>query len=250
MNALIETWRGASSVGRWFLGSPLMALRMGFFAEDKRDAHAILAASFEKLLARCQISVSVSGTPPEPGQGAVVCHNETSMVDVAVFPSTVLPHVERLGAAELYGRIPLASAAARKCGIHLVPRGNRPATDRIMAEIVPYLQAGERIAWGGEGRLSGQDGVTRFKIGASLLAIRAGVPIFPVAMYGGHQIMRLGSYRARPGTVHVRFGDPIDTSSYTENTARDLADHTRNTVAAMYAQLKAAAGHAPDETPD
>jgi 1-acyl-sn-glycerol-3-phosphate acyltransferase len=241
LNAFVETWRGASSVGRWFLGSPIMALRMGFFAENKRDAHAILAASFDRLLAKCQISVSVTGSPPEPGRGAVVCHNETSMVDVAVFPKAVLPHVDRLGAAELYGRIPLAAAAARKCGIHLVPRGNRPATDRIMAEIVPYLQAGERIAWGGEGRLSGQDGVTRFKIGASLLAIRAGVPIIPVAMYGGHQIMRLGSYRARPGTVHVRFGAPIDTTGFNETTARDLADHTQNTVAAMYAQLKAAA---------
>lgn len=215
-----------------------MAYRMAYRANSRQHSHQILADSFTPLLKLCRIDFEVTGTRPEPGQGCVVTHNESAFADVAVFTKAVLPHVDRIGAAELYGRIPLARAACEKSGILLVPRGNRVATDRVLAEVLPYISAGERIAWGAEGRLSGIDGVDRFKVGASLLAIRAGVPMVPVAMFGGHQIMPLGSYRARPGTVRVHFGDPIDTSGYTEETARDLAYYVQSVVSGMYEELR------------
>ena len=242
MRAFIETWRGASAVARWFLGSPVMTFRMAYRSADRYEAHVHLTKSFIPLLKKCRITVETSGTPPAPGAGCVVSHNESSFVDIAAFGTDILPHIDRFGAAELYGRIPLAGRALSKAACHLVPRGNRPATDRLMAEIVPYLQAGDRVGWGGEGRLSGKDEVTRFKVGSSLLAIRAGVPIYPVAFYGGHRIMPLGSYRARPGTVYVRFGKPVDTSGYTEETARDLADYVQSVVTGMYEDLKREAG--------
>ena len=238
MGAFIETWRGLSAVAWWFLVSPVMTYRMGHRARDKSEAQDILRRSFIPLLKRCRITVEISGTPPPPGSGCVVSHNESSFVDIAAFCTHVVPHIDRFGAAELYGRIPLAKRALDKGAVHLVPRGNRPATDRLMSEIVPYLRAGDRVGWGGEGRLSGKDEVTRFKVGASLLAIRGGVPIIPVAFYGGHRLMPLGSYRARPGTVYVRFGEPIDTSGYTEDLARDLADYVQSVVTGMYEDLR------------
>lgn len=238
MRALIETWRGTSAVARWFLGSPVMTFRMAYRSADVNEAHGILKQSFIPLLRTCRIIVETSGTPPAPGSGCVVSHNESSFVDVAAFCTDVLPHIDRFGAAELYGRIPLAGRALKKGAVHLVPRGNRPATDRLMAEMVPYLQAGDRVGWGGEGRLSGKDEVTRFKVGASLLAIRAGVPIIPVAFYGGHRIMPLGSYRAKPGTAYVRFGDPVSTADYTEERARELADYVQSIVTRMYEDLR------------
>jgi len=242
MGALIETWRGANAVARWFLGAPVMAYRMAYRSADKYEAHGYMAQSFIPLLKKCRITIETSGTPPARGAGCVVSHNESSFVDVVAFCTDVLPHIDRFGAAELYGRIPLAGRAFQKAAGHLVPRGNREGTDCLMAEIVPYLQAGDRVGWGGEGRLSGKDEVTRFKVGASLLAIRAEVPIYPVAFYGGHHIMPLGSYRARPGTAYVRFGDPIPTDGFTEDRARDLADYVQSVVTGMYADLKREAG--------
>ena len=242
MSALIETWRGVSAVARWFLGSPVMTFRMAYRSRDKYEAHDVLKQTFIPLLRKCRITVETSGTPPVHGAGCVVSHNESSFVDIAAFCTNVLPHIDRFGAAELYGRIPLAGRALKKNAVHLVPRGNRQATDQLMAEIVPYLRAGDRVGWGGEGRLSGKDEVTRFKVGASLLAIRGGVPIIPVAFYGGHRLMPLGSYRVRPGTVYVRFGAPISSEGYTEETARDLADYVQSVVTGMYEDLRREAG--------
>lgn len=242
MRAVVETWRGGRSILRWVLTAPLTTYRAGRHAKDKAEARSIIINSFERLRKACGIKAVIHGTPPEPGVGCVVCYNETSFADVFVFPSAVLQHVDRAAAADAYALIPFARRACEMAGIELVQRGRRVETDGLMTTIVEALKNGERIAWGGEGRLSGRDEVKRFKRGAGLIAIRAGVPIIPVAFYGGHQRLPLGSLRVRPGTVHVQYGEPIDTSSFTEENIRDLADHTQAVVAKMYADLKKAAG--------
>lgn len=241
MRAIFETLRGGLAILKWVLTSPHMAWRVGKADEDRPKARQILTESFEQVLASCQIDVSSDGTPPARGTGCVVCYNETSFADVFAFPHAVLPHVDRAAAADAYAMIPFARSACDAVGIELVPRGKRAGTERLMDRIVEALRAGERVAWGGEGRLSGSDDVKRFKRGAFLLAIRAGVPVVPVAFYGGHQALPLGSVRARPGKIYVRFGDPIDSTGYHEDDVRDLADHVQAVVASMYAELKSTA---------
>lgn len=241
MKAVWESWRGVRAVARWVVYTPAMCLRIGR-AKSKDDGRRILINSLKPLLRTFRLKTEVLGTPPAPGQGCVVCYNETSFADVFVFPSTVMPQVDRLAAADAYALIPFARRACRVIGIELVPRGRRAATDRLMAEVVTHLQNGESIAWGGEGKLSARDGVARFKRGAFLLAIRAGVPIIPVAFYGGHQALPKLSLRARPGTIYVHFGDPIPTEGWHEDDVRDLADQTQVVVAGMYADLKAEFG--------
>ena len=242
MKALVETWRGGRAILGWAFTAPLTTYRAGRLAKTKSEARQILINSFERLRKSCGIKVVIHGTPPKPGTGCVVCYNETSFADVFVFPSAVLVNVDRAAAADAYGLIPFARRACQKAGIDLVPRGRRAATDDLMNKIVVALKNGERVAWGGEGRLSGKDQVSRFKRGAGLIAIRAGVPVIPVAFYGGIKRLPLGSLRVRPGTVHVHFGDPIESTGYIEENVRDLADHTQAVVAKMYADLKATVG--------
>lgn len=119
-----------------------------------------------------------------------------------------------------------------------MPRGNRAGTDKLLRKMVAALKNGERIGWGGEGRIVAKDGVGRFKIGASLIAIRAQAPIVPAAFFGGHHIMPFPSVRAKPGTVHVRFGTPIPTKGLVEEDARALADRVQIVFAGMYEDLR------------
>lgn len=245
--SLAETLRGGHASLRWLAGSPFVNARMARRARDRAEARAMIAEHFARFLERCGIRVVVEGTPPAPGTGCVLCYNETSFIDVAAFGSCMWPHVDRAAAADLYAWLPFGREAARRAGIEMVPRGNRAATGRLLDRMVGAVQAGERLAWGGEGRLQGRDAVGRFKLGASLIAIRAGAPVIPVVFHGGHQAMPLGSLRARPGTVQVRFGAPVPTTGYTEEDARTLTDHLQATATGIYAELKAAAagGHAP-----
>src|ERR1700722_19949838 len=66
-----------------------------------------------------------------------------------------------------------------------------------------------------EGTRSPDGRLHRFKKGAFVMAIEAGVPVVPVACSGAHRIMPKNLLAIHPGDVTVQFGSPIDASEYT-----------------------------------
>lgn len=231
--------RGGVASALFLLGLPIVSVRVAFGRMDRIAARAAIAAHFDRFLKLCGARVTLEGDFPQADDGYVLCYNESSFVDVAAFCVVMWPHIDRAAAADLYAYIPFGRRMARKAGIEMVPRGNRAGTERLMAEVVARVRAGERQAWGGEGRIVGMDGIGRFKIGASLIAIRAQVPVIPVTFCGGHQIMPFGGVRARPGLVRVHFGAPVPTSGLTEEDARAFADRLQAVIAGRYAAMKA-----------
>lgn len=238
MRTAIEIKRGLVACAQWIFGAPLTNARVAYLTETKQEGRAIMSRHCQRFLNTCHISVEMDGTPPPPGHGCVLCYNESSFPDLMAFMVAFLEHVDRAAAADLYKFFPFARAAFAHIDFELVQRGNRAATDSLITKMVERIRSGERVAWGGEGRLSGIDGIRRFKVGASLIAIRAGVPVIPVAFHGGHHTMQLGSIRARPGIIRIRIGKPIPTSGLTEDDARAFADKLQDTLSEMYANAE------------
>lgn len=238
MGAVAETFRGAWASAMWLGGVPFVNMRIVRHAQNKDEARAMMNVHIAKFVQRCGVKVVVDGTPPTQTGGYVLCYNEASFMDVAVFPLVMWPHIDRVGAADIYAYFPFGRAAMELAGFELVPRGNRAGTDKLLEKMVAAVKNGDRVGWGGEGRIVGIDGVGRFKIGASLIAIRAQAPIVPAAFFGGHKIMPFPSVRAKPGTVHVRFGPPIPTDGLAEEDARALADLVQKVFAGMYEDLR------------
>jgi 1-acyl-sn-glycerol-3-phosphate acyltransferase len=226
--------RGGAALLRFMTGLPLRYAQMAHRTRDRDQARLMLQQYGARFLDTCRVGVSVEGRVPEPGEGCVVCHNETSFIDVAAYFVCVWPHVDRVAGAEFYGYVPFSGAAFRKIGVEMVARGNRTRTDLLLTRMATAVRQGERIGWGGEGRLSGQDGVGPFKVGASLIAIRAQAPVIPVVIHGGHEAMPLGTFRARSGTVRIRFCDPVPTKGHTEADARAFADRLRQEIVRTY----------------
>ena len=234
-----ENWRGARASARFLLGAPFVNARIALTAPDRDAARALIARHFATFLDTCGVRVSVDGDFPDPGTGCVVCYNETSFVDVAAYAVSMWPHVDRAAAADLYAYFPFGRAACRKAAIEMVPRGDRGGTDRLLARMVEAVRQGERVGWGGEGRLTGIDGIGRFKVGASLIAIRAQAPVIPVVFHGGHHAMPLGTIRATPGEVRVRFCKPVPSAGYGEADARAFADVLQQRFSEVYSDLAA-----------
>ena len=238
MGAIAEVFRGAWASAMWLVGVPFVNMRIVRHAQNKDQARAMINVHIAKFIQRCGVKIVVDGTPPTLTDGYVLCYNEASFMDVAVFPLVMWPYIDRVGAADIYAYFPHGRAAMEMAGFELVPRGNRAGTDKLLEKIVAAVKDGERVGWGGEGRIVGIDGVGRFKIGASLIAIRAQAPIVPAAFFGGHHIMPFPSLRAKPGTVYVRFGPPIPTDGLVEEDARALADLVQKVFAGMYEDLR------------
>ena len=62
-----------------------------------------------------------------------------------------------------------------------------------------------------EGGRSQTGELADFKEGAAYIAIRAGVPLVPVALKGTREILPFGSAHVRSGSVTMRIGDPVST---------------------------------------
>jgi 1-acyl-sn-glycerol-3-phosphate acyltransferase len=55
-------------------------------------------------------------------------------------------------------------------------------------------------------------GLREFKDGAAYIAIKAGVPVVPIAIVGMRPLLPMGSIHIRRGNVLLRVGDPIPTA--------------------------------------
>jgi len=72
------------------------------------------------------------------------------------------------------------------------------------------------------------------------MAIKAKVPIVPVACSGAHRVMRKRSLRIYPGEILVEFLEPIDPSKYSFEDRDALNDRVHDAMAA---------GLPPDQRP-
>jgi 1-acyl-sn-glycerol-3-phosphate acyltransferase len=95
-----------------------------------------------------------------------------------------------------------------------------------------------------EGTRSRDGAMLPFKKGAFVLALQLGIPIIPVAVIGGRQVMGKGSLKIRSGRMKVIVGEPIPVEGL-EFDARDgLVVQARAAVAALRG------GEGPTEAPD
>jgi 1-acyl-sn-glycerol-3-phosphate acyltransferase len=84
-----------------------------------------------------------------------------------------------------------------------------------------------------EGTRSATGRLQPFKKGAFVLAIQAGVEVVPAAISGSHEVMRKGSLLVHPGTVRVRFGEPIDVGAYRLEQRDELTRRAREALLAL-----------------
>jgi 1-acyl-sn-glycerol-3-phosphate acyltransferase len=81
-----------------------------------------------------------------------------------------------------------------------------------------------------EGTRSPDGTLQSFKRAPFVLAIAAGVPVVPVYIPDAWKILAPGTIRIRPGSVEIRFGEPIPTEGLTVEDRGALADQTRMAV--------------------
>lgn len=214
-------------------------LRRGW---SREEVHAEVRRRAEHALARAGIRVVIDGDERLPDGGYVAVYNESSVPDMAAQHLLWGRFIDRQAVIGAIGRLPFVRRALPITGLVPLPRGDRAGVDRALAELTAALQRGERVLFGGEGGMSGEDRVRPFKRGAALLAIRSGKPLVPLAFHGGHLLMPWRGLKVRGGTLRVRFGEPIAVDGLREDDARELADRAQAAVAALYRELAAADG--------
>jgi len=180
------------------------------------------------------VKVRVAGTENFRDGGAqIVVSNHESWFDVFALLAE-LPVSARFVAKKELEKIPLFGRAWTSCGHISVDRSDRKAA------IASLDRAGEQIRERGltivmfpEGTRSTDGRLHRFKKGAFVLGIQAGVPIVPVAVSGTRPIMPKDSFRVRKGEVHIEVGEPIPVGGLEHADREELAQRAHDAVAEL-----------------
>jgi 1-acyl-sn-glycerol-3-phosphate acyltransferase len=171
--------------------------------------------AFCRMFFRCYCRLTVAGRDHLPASPFIICSNHTSHIDSAVLMTAAgLPFsaFAMLGASDYF----FDSWSTRflvSRFMNVIPIGRQPQHNslrRSLAMCGEFLQRthGNLILYP-EGTRSRDGEIQTFKKGAGLFALDLQVPVVPAHIDGAHEILAKGRFMPRPGTVTVRFGEPI-----------------------------------------
>lgn len=193
-------------------------------------------------LALVGISYTVSGREHlHPERAAVYCANHQSNIDPPVLFRALHPRIRFLYKHEL-DQIPILARAFRLGGFIPIDRRNRESAMRSIEAGARSLTAGHSFLIFPEGTRSRTDGLLPFKKGGFIMALKAQVPIVPVAIRGGRDAMRKGSWRIWPARASIAVGRPIETRGLSLDERDELIERVRSAIEGL---LSGMTGGAP-----
>lgn len=180
------------------------------------DASGNLAHRIARLWSRILIRVSglrvtVEGLEKiDSNRNYVIASNHLSLMDTPLVLA-YLPLQFRFLAKRSLFRVPFIGGHLKRAGHVAIPREDARGSLKAMAEAARMIREKgvSALVFPEGGRSMGQ--LQEFKEGAAYIAIKAGVPLVPVAIQGTLEVLPMGSVTVRPGRVRMQIGDPIPT---------------------------------------
>lgn len=215
-----------------FFGSISVALSL--FDKSGRRMIAVARVWARLLLRIARVRAKVEGLEKiDPKAAYVFAANHLSYMDTPVVLSNI-PVQFRFMAKKGLFQIPFL-------GTHLIQAGHIPVPlDDARGSVKTLHRAAQTIHDRGisilifpEGGRSITGILQEFKEGAAYIAIKAGVPVVPVALVGTRRILPMGSATFHGGPVTVRISDPIPTAGLTLRDRGELTAAIRERIVAM-----------------
>jgi 1-acyl-sn-glycerol-3-phosphate acyltransferase len=169
------------------------------------------------------------------GRAAVYAVNHTSNVEPPIVFEALhelFPRLRILYKAELR-KLPVLVRAFDLAGFVPLERGNREQSLPAIEGAAAALRDGNSFLIFPEGTRSRTGELLPFKKGGFIMAIKAQAPVVPVAIAGARDALRKGSLVIQPVTVHVRFGEAVETAGLTLDDRDAVAQLVRQRVEAL-----------------
>ncbi len=193
-----------------------------------------------KLLEAARVDVRLLGEQVlERAAPQILIANHQSWFDVLALAAFLPGPYRFVGKRELE-HVPFFGRAVQDCGHVLIDRSDRSRALESMEEARRSLEAEHpTVVMFPEGTRSETGELRPFKKGAFVLAIQTQSSVIPALIDGSREVMPKGSWRIRPGTIIVRFGEPIPVEGLGMDDRDALTRHAWEAVAT----LKSAVSH-------
>lgn len=216
----------------------IMTICLSIFGRDSHvKARALSHWWGQQLCGIGGIKVVVEGREKLPqAQSYIFAVNHQSQLDIPVLEGYVGRDFCWMAKKELF-KIPIFGRAMLANGFIPVDRGHGRKAMVSLLEAAKRIAAGVSVVIFPEGTRSINGQLQPFKSGAMVVAIKAGVPLVPVAIIGTHAALAKGKLFVQPGQVTIRIGEPIQTKGCKFSDKQQLAELLREKVAALLVDL-------------
>ncbi|MFZ0518333.1 MAG: lysophospholipid acyltransferase family protein [Acidobacteriaceae bacterium] len=213
-----------------------ISLIASLFDGTGRVQHSIAQAWGGVVLRIALSPVRVMGAKNfQRGQAAVYVSNHLSYMDTPVVLSK-LPFQFRILARHDLFKIPFIGWYLHRSGQIPVDSSSLRSTLASLNRGVKALQAGMPLVIFPEGGRSLNGRLQDLLSGPAYMAIRAQVPIVPMALVGTYEVMPMHTYHLTPRPLLLVVGEPISTVGCTSKSADALTLQIRDTISKMYTQ--------------
>jgi len=185
------------------------------------------------------VRIRVKGAERIPPGTVIFAANHTSSADAPAVVGAIPRRIAILLKKSLF-EWPIVGQAFHLARFIPVERFNRESAITSLEKATESLQNGQSFLIYPEGTRSPDGRLQEFKKGTAVMAIKAGVPLVPVACSNAHRIMKKRELKIYPGEILVEFLPSIDSKEYTVEQRDELIERLHNEMAA---------GLPPDQRP-
>ena len=177
------------------------------------------------------VRVRVLGLERIPPGVCLFVANHTSSADAPAVVGAIPRRIAVILKESLF-KWPIVGQAFSAAHFIPVNRGKHDSAVASVEKASEALRGGQSFLIYPEGTRSPDGRLQRFKKGAVVMAINAGVPIIPMVCSGAQRVMEKHSLTIHPGEIVVEFLEPIDSSKYSLEERDILNEQIRDAMAA------------------
>jgi len=221
----------------WTAISGATALLVSLVDKKGRVQHRIA-----RFWARGTVKISLSTLKVEGQENlhkhavAVYAPNHTSYMDIPVV-FAALPFQFRILAKKELWQWPFIGWYLLRSGQMPIDIENPRATLSSLGGAIKALRAGMPLVVFPEGGRTLTGELKPFLAGAAYLAIRAQVPLVPIALKGVYDLLPMHTHHLYPGELTLKVGEPILTKGMSVRQNDELTERLRAAIAKMMGEV-------------
>jgi len=211
-----------------------ISLTASLFEKDGRMQHSIarIWATTSMRIALSPVTV-VSKENLDRHPAAVYAANHLSYMDTpAIF--SAIPFQFRILARQSLWKLPFIGWHLNRSGQIPVNSDNPGASGSSLGVGVKALKSGMPLIVFPEGGRTKDGHLAPFMNGPAYMAIRAQVPLIPLAIIGTYELLPMHTRHFFPQHIQLIVGEPIDTSSYSIRKVNELTERLKSEIANLY----------------
>lgn len=185
------------------------------------------------------IDIVCESTQLDKNKCYIFISNHLSLLDIPIIMKTLKDFSPRFIAKDSLFKIPVFGWGMKAVGHIPIHRKNKRKALRDLNKAVETLKKGESVVIFPEGtRNIKENRLLDFQVGPFILAIKLGLEMVPITIYGTNKCLPRGNIFVRPSKVYIRVHKPLDwPKKYSIKQREELKNNTQIYMQEKYLEL-------------